>query len=368
MTAMAIYETALSLLQQLIAIPSFSRQEQGTAAIIEQFLTKQGVPVFRCGNNIWCANKYFAEKKPVVLLNSHHDTIQPNIQYARDPFAPILEDGKLYGLGSNDAGGALVALITTFLHFYEAENLPFNLLLAATAEEEISGAQGIEALLKDETLHEFLARHDAMIDMAIVGEPTGTQLAVAEKGLLVLDCTVVGAAGHAAREEGENAIYKAITDIQWLQQYRFPKVSEWLGEVKMTVTVIDSANKAHNIVPAQCHYVVDIRVNDLYTHEEILALVQAHLQAEVQPRSMRLRSTSIPVTHPLVSAGLALGKTCYGSPTLSDKALIPFPALKCGPGDSARSHSADEFIYLQEIQDGIETYIQLLQQLQIHLP
>lgn len=363
------WEGAVSLLKELIATPSFSKEEDQTAGIICRFLGERGVVHYRSGNNVWAKNKYFDESKPTILLNSHHDTVKPNKGYTLDPFTPIKKDKKLFGLGSNDAGGALVSLIVTFLYFYEKENLKCNLILAATAEEEISGTNGIESLLDDEL---FIGARDSSAGFpyrgqgrewaAIVGEPTQMQMAVAEKGLLVLDCIAHGKAGHAAREEGENALHKAMKDIEWISAYQFSKVSDLLGPVKMSVTVIETDNKQHNVVPAQCMFVVDVRVNELYTHEEIIELVKQNVQSEVIPRSIRLRSTSIAVEHPLVKAGLNLGRTYYGSPTTSDKALMPFPALKIGPGDSARSHTADEYIYISEIEQGIELYIQLLNQ------
>jgi acetylornithine deacetylase/succinyl-diaminopimelate desuccinylase-like protein len=346
------YQDAVALLSKLIAAPSFSREEDRTAAILERFLNENLIPVNRYLNNIWCVNKHFDQSKPTLLLNSHHDTVRPNAQYSRDPFAPVIEDDKLYGLGSNDAGGCLVSLLMAFLHFYENPDMKYNIIMAATAEEEISGSNGIESVLP------LLPK----IEFAIVGEPTSTNLAIAEKGLLVLDCVATGKAGHAAREEGENAIYKAMEDIQWFKQYRFSKVSAMLGPVKMSVTSFNTDNKAHNMVPASCSYVVDIRVTDMYSHEEILETILENINAEVKPRSMRLRSSSIDRNHPLVIAGMQAGKQTYGSPTTSDAALIPAPVLKCGPGDSARSHSADEFIYLSEIEAGIETYINLLEQ------
>jgi acetylornithine deacetylase len=269
-----------------------------------------------------------------------------------DPFSPLEKDGKLFGLGSNDAGASLVALISVFLFFNERNDLKYNLVFAATAEEEISGKNGIEILLSQ--LPE--------INCGIVGEPTQMQMAVAERGLLVLDVTAKGVAGHAAREEGENALYKAITDIDWFRNHRFEKVSPLLGPVKMTVTVIETENKAHNVVPSQCRFVVDVRVNELYSFEEIITTIQQSVKAEVVPRSLRMRSTAISQDHPLVKAGLNLGRSCYGSPTTSDKALMPFTTLKMGPGDSARSHTADEYIYIDEINKGIALYIQLLKQ------
>lgn len=354
-----LYNDAVGLLKQLIATPSFSKEEDKTAMIIGQFFSDRNIPVNRLLNNVYCVNKHFDPTKPAILLNSHHDTVRPNPQYTKDPFSPVVEDGKLYGLGSNDAGGCLVSLIAAFLFFYNKENLKYNLVIAATAEEEISGTNGIEKLLA-------LAESGSPfreLGGAIVGEPTQTNLAIAEKGLLVLDCSANGKAGHAAREEGVNAIYKAMPDIEWFRTYQFPKLSESLGPVKMSVTSINTENKAHNMVPASCSFVVDIRVTDEYTHEEILETIKHHVKCEVQPRSMRLRSSKIDIDHPLVQAGIRLGKKTYGSPTASDAALIHVPVLKCGPGDSARSHTADEFIFLKEIKEGIETYINILQQI-----
>jgi acetylornithine deacetylase len=344
---------AIGLLKQLISIPSFSKEEDNTADLIEQFLEKKGVKTRAHLNNIWASNKFFDANKPTILLNSHHDTVKPNKGYALDPFTPIEKDGKLFGLGSNDAGGALVSLIAAFLYYYSEQDLKYNLIIAATAEEEISGNDGVESLLP----------HLGKIDSAIVGEPTEMQMAVAEKGLMVLDCVATGKAGHAAREEGDNSIYKALKDIDWLQNYQFPKVSPLLGPVKMSVTVIETENKAHNIVPSQCKFVVDTRVNELYTFEEILAVIRENVKSEIRPRSTRLRSSSIALDHPLVKAGLALRRNYYGSPTTSDKALMFFPALKMGPGDSARSHIADEYIYVDEIKEGIDLYIRLLNEI-----
>ncbi|MBS1661136.1 MAG: M20 family metallo-hydrolase [Bacteroidetes bacterium] len=341
---------AIDLLKQLIATPSFSKEEEKTAEILAGFLSSRGVQVNRLQNNIWAKSKHFDPSKPTILLNSHHDTVKPNKAYTLDPFAPLVQDGKLYGLGSNDAGGCLVSLIATFLYYNEREGLSHNLMLALSAEEEISGHNGIELLIP------VLGK----VDWAIVGEPTKMQLAVAEKGLLVLDCTSYGKAGHAARDEGENSIYKALRDIEWFSTWRAPKVSNLLGPVKMSVTVIDTDNKAHNVVPSQCHFVVDVRVNELYTFEELLGIIRENVECEVTPRSLRMRSSGIALDHPIVLSGVNMGRTCYGSPTTSDKALMPFPALKTGPGDSARSHTADEFIFLEEIGQGIQGYIDLL--------
>ena len=341
---------AIELLKRLIAVPSFSKEEDRTAELLVAYLGSKGVTASRLQNNVWAVNKYFDPAKPSLLLNSHHDTVKPNKAYTLDPYVPVEQDGKLFGLGSNDAGGCLVSLIATFLYFNEQPGLAYNLVLAASAEEEISGHNGIELLLP------VLPA----IQWAIVGEPTKLDLAVAEKGLLVLDCVSHGKAGHAAREEGDNAIYKALKDIEWFRSYRAPKVSDLLGPVKMSVTVIDTDNKAHNVVPSQCHFVVDVRVNECYTFEELLEIIRSSVSCEVTPRSLRMRSSGIALDHPIVRSGLRLGRTCYGSPTTSDKALMPFPALKTGPGDSARSHTADEYIYMAEIGEGIQGYIDLL--------
>jgi len=340
---------AVDLLKKLIATPSFSKEEDKTADIIQEFLEEKGVKTNRYLNNIWATNFYFDESKPTILLNSHHDTVKPNKGYTLDPFSPIENDGRLYGLGSNDAGGCLVSLIATFLHFYDKKELNYNLIIAATAEEEISGSNGVEILLP--RLPE--------IDFGIVGEPTLMNMAVAEKGLLVLDCTSHGKAGHAAREEGDNAIYKALKDIEWFRTYKYDKVSDLLGPMKMSVTIINAGTQ-HNVVPHECKFTVDIRVNELYSFEEVLDIIRSNVECEVQPRSIRLRSTAIAVDHPLVNAGIELGRTYYGSPTTSDKALMKFPALKIGPGDSARSHTADEYIFVGEVSKGIATYVELL--------
>ena len=341
---------AITLLKELISTPSFSKEEDQTASLIAKFLGVKGIAHSRIGNNVFAFNRHFTGTKPVILLNSHHDTVKPNRGYSIDPFAPVEKAGKLFGLGSNDAGGSLVALAATFLHFYERKDLSCDLLFAATAEEEISGSNGIESILP----------HIGKVNCAIVGEPTKMELAVAERGLLVLDCVANGRAGHAARNEGDNAIYNAIRDIEWFRSFQFPRNSTLLGPVKMTVTAVHTENAAHNVVPDSCNYIVDIRVNEHYSFDEILTIITAHINSELKPRSTRLKSTMIDLNHPLVKAGLLLGKTTYGSPTTSDKALMPFPALKIGPGDSARSHTADEFIFISEIEAGIETYIQLL--------
>ncbi len=345
-----LYFDAVELLKKLIATPSFSREENLTADIIQDFLQQRHVPVQRKLNNVWAYNQHFDPAKPTILLNSHHDTVKPNSGYTNDPFAPMVKEDQLFGLGSNDAGGCLVSLIATFLHFYDRQDLKYNFCLAATAEEEISGFNGLELVIPDL----------GPLDFAIVGEPTLMQLATAERGLMVLDCTAHGKSGHAAREEGDNAIYKALADIEWFRTYRFEKESEQFGPIKMSVTIINAGSQ-HNVVPATCTFTVDVRVTDAYRNEEVLEIIRQHVGCEVQPRSVRLKPSSISKDHPIVQAGLAMGRTTYGSPTTSDQALLDIPSLKLGPGNSARSHTADEFVYLSEIKEGIELYIKLLE-------
>ena len=347
-----LFPIAVELLQQLISIPSFSKEENKTASLIESFFKHYDIETFRKGNNVWTKNKFFDPIKPTLLLNSHHDTVKPNPAYTRDPFAANIEDGKLYGLGSNDAGGPLVSLIMTFFYFYGEKDLKYNIVFVASAEEEISGTGGVELIWND------LPK----IDFAIVGEPTLLDMAIAEKGLLVLDCVSKGKAGHSAREEGVNAIYKALPDIEWFKTFQFPKVSPTLGKVKMSVTMIN-AGQAHNQVPPECKFTVDCRVTDQYSLEEILEEVKRNVKCEIVPRSLRLRASGINENHALVLSAKKLGLKLYGSPTTSDQALIPVPSVKIGPGDSARSHSADEFIYIEEIEKGIDTYIALIENL-----
>ncbi|MFA6945142.1 MAG: M20 family metallo-hydrolase [Pedobacter sp.] len=344
-----LFDDSLDLLRKLISIPSLSREEENTASVIEQFLQDRGVKTHRKLNNIWAFNEHFDARKSTILLNSHHDTVKPNPGYTRDPFAADIIDGKLYGLGSNDAGGCLVALMALFIHFHKEKNLKYNLCLAATAEEEISGKNGIELVVPELGLLEF----------AIVGEPTLMQLAVAERGLMVLDCVTHGRAGHAARDEGENAIYKAMKDIEWFRTYEFAKKSALFGPIKMSVTVIEAGSQ-HNVVPAVCKFTVDVRVTDAYRNEEVLKIIAQNVDCDVNPRSTRLKPSSISLDHPVVKAGIALGRETYGSPTTSDQALLDIPSLKMGPGDSARSHMADEYIYVNEIEQGIDLYIKLL--------
>ena len=343
-------EKAIALLQELISIQSFSSEEDKTADAIEAWFKHFDIPFKREKNNVYAFNKYYDESKPLLLLNSHHDTVKPNSAYTKDPFHPHIEDGKLFGLGSNDAGGCLVSLIATFTHFYAQEDLSHNMLIVASAEEESSGPNGLNSMLL------ILPK----IDVAIVGEPTLMNLAIAEKGLVVFEGKVSGTPSHAAHPNDNNAIYNTIGVLQWFKDYKFPKVSEVLGEVKLTVTQI-SGGSQHNVVPAHVDLVIDVRVNDCYSNKEIADMLTAEAPCEVKPRSLRLNSSSINKDHPLVKSGLALGRTSYGSPTLSDQAALTCQSLKLGPGDSTRSHSADEFIYVAEIEEGIDLYIQILQ-------
>ncbi|OGX83718.1 M20 family metallo-hydrolase [Hymenobacter glacialis] len=341
-------EGAVDLLIRLIKTPSYSREEADTAGLIQAFLIGHGVAVQRQHNNVWATSAHFDANKPTILLNSHHDTVKPGAGWTYEPFGAVLEGDKLIGLGSNDAGASAVSLLAVFLYFQGQENA-FNLICAITAEEEISGRNGIRSVLP-----QF-----GEIALGIVGEPTGMNLAIAEKGLLVLDATAHGKTGHAAREEGENALYKALDDVQWLRQYQFPRLSPLLGPVKMTVTQM-SAGQQHNVVPDRCHFVIDVRTNELYQNQEILDVIRANVQSEIVPRSTHLNSSSISENHPLVRRGVAMGKQIYGSPTLSDQSMMPFETLKMGPGESARSHTPDEYIMLSEIRAGIRDYIELL--------
>ena len=347
-------EQATTLLQKLISTPSLSREEDRTASLLESYWQSNGFEPLRSGNNVWVKSQNFDSNKPTVLLNSHHDTVKPTTSWTRNPYEASIESDKLYGLGSNDAGGALVGLITAFNYMARQISPPFNLIMAATAEEEISGSNGVASILQEL----------GDIAVGIVGEPTHGDMAIAEKGLMVLDCEAVGESGHAARNEGINAIDLAIRDIEWLQSYKFEQDSDLLGPVKLTVTQI-VAGTQHNVIPDRCEFVVDVRTNECYGNQEVLDIIRGHLKSAIKPRSLRLNSSKISLRHPLVERGLDLGLQYYGSPTLSDQALMSFPTLKIGPGDSARSHTADEFIYLEEIQAGILTYINLLTDLKI---
>lgn len=343
-------ENAISLLKNLIETQSFSTEEENTAKLIEGWFIENEIPFKRTKNNIWATNKHFDESKPTLLLNSHHDTVYPNSAYTNDPLKAIVEDGKLYGLGSNDAGGCLVSLIATFTNFYAQENLKYNIVIVASAEEENSGPDGLNSMLA-------IIPH---IDVAIVGEPTLMNLAVAEKGLVVFDAVVEGTPSHAAHPNTNNSIYNTIEVLQWFKDFKFEKTSEALGDVKMTVTQI-AAGSQHNVVPAHVDLVVDVRVNDAYSNQEIAAILQEKSPCtKITPRSLRLNSSSIATNHGLVKAGIAMGREMYGSPTLSDQAVLTCQSLKLGPGDSTRSHSANEFIYLAEIEEGIQIYVELL--------
>lgn len=344
----------IQLLKLLISVPSLSRNEQDAALLIRQFLDHLGVKFDLKANNTWVRNLHWKEGLPVILLNSHIDTVKPASGYTRDPFLPDLENGVLYGLGSNDAGGALVTLLAVFMYFNPIENLPFNLIYAATAEEEISGTNGLESIL-DEL---------GPLNLAIVGEPTQMKMAIAEKGLMVLDCTAHGKSGHAAREEGENALYKAIDDIEKIRNYRFEKTSSVLGTVKLSVTMINAGTQ-HNVVPDKCSFVVDVRTNEFYCNQDAFTIIDKLLVSDVNPRSFRLNSSGISVEHSIVQRGISLGLSYYGSPTTSDQAVIPYPSVKIGPGDSARSHTANEYILISELEEGFRIYIDLLTDLRI---
>ena len=347
---------AVSLLDKLIATSSLSRQEGQTAAIIEEFLLSNGVLARRCKNNVWAVSDSYDPSRPTLLLNSHHDTVKPAASYSLDPFSPIHRDGRIYGLGSNDAGASVVSLTETFLRLRD-EQLNVNLILAVTAEEEVSGKDGIELLI-----NEFRAS-GITIDMAIVGEPTGLDAAIAERGLMVLDCTAHGVSGHAARNEGVNAIYTAIADIETLRNFKFDRVSQTLGDIKISVTQI-VAGTQHNVIPDTCNFVADVRTTDAYSNAEVAEIISSGLQSDVRPRSTRLNASVISIDHPLVKAALKLGAEPFVSPTLSDRALLHnIPALKIGPGDSARSHTADEFIFESEIEEAIAFYYNLIKSL-----
>ncbi|MGB5236164.1 MAG: M20 family metallo-hydrolase [Flavobacteriaceae bacterium] len=342
-------ENALLLLKQLITCPSFSSAEDKTASLIEDWFSSQDIACHRHRNNVYAMNKFYDPAKPNLLLNSHHDTVRPNAAYTRDPFQAVIEDGKLYGLGSNDAGGCLVALLALFSYYYTNSEMSHNLIIVASAEEESSGPNGLNSVLQ------LLPP----IELAIVGEPTQMHLAIAEKGLVVFEGSIKGTPSHAAHPNGNNAIYNSIEVLKWFKDYSFEKISDTLGETKITVTQIQAGDQ-HNVVPAEVNLVIDVRVNDCYTNQQIADILINDAPCELKARSLRLNSSSIDKNHLLIKAGVQLGRKTYGSPTLSDQAALSCQSLKLGPGDSTRSHSADEFIYVEEIEEGISIYIELL--------
>ena len=359
---MELTHDAIELLKRLIATPSISKDEKAAADIMEQTLCEYGFNAKRSGNNVWAQSHCFDGALPTVLLNAHIDTVKPVATWNKDPYQPTVEDGKLYGLGSNDCGGGLVALLQAFRYISEQKKQAkasgyiktHNFIYLASCEEEISGQNGFSLVLPD--LPE--------IELAIVGEPTGMQPAVAEKGLMVVDCTAHGRAGHAARNEGDNAIYHAIDDITWLRTFQFPRQTQLLGPVRMTTTIINAGTQ-HNVLPDRCDFTVDVRTNECYTNDEILATIRRHLTSDIKPRSTRLSSSRIDIAHPLVQRAVAMGRKPFGSPTLSDQALMPFPSMKMGPGHSERSHTADEFICFSELNDAVADYITLLDGLRL---
>jgi acetylornithine deacetylase len=345
-------EEAIALLKKLISKQSFSGEENETALLIMQWFSDHNIKFESQIHNVWAKNKHFDSSKKTILLNSHHDTVKPNKGYTKDPLNPEVVDGKLFGLGSNDAGGCLVSLLATFTYFYNREDLKYNFVMVASAEEENTGPNSLVSIIP--ILPE--------IDFAIVGEPTLMNLAIAEKGLMVVNCEAKGTSGHAAHGTGDNAIYNALEDIHWFKTYEFPKISETLGKVKMTVTQINAGHQ-HNVIPSSCDFVVDVRVTDCYTNQEVFEIIEANVKSKVCPRSQRLNSSSIPKEHPIVKAGISLGRTTYGSPTISDQAILTCPSLKLGPGESLRSHTADEFIYIHEIEEGVDLYIKILEKI-----
>ncbi|MEX2477624.1 MAG: M20 family metallo-hydrolase [Gracilimonas sp.] len=352
-TIKQLSEQAIELLKKLISIRSYSGEEDQTALLISNVMGEFGFTPQRKGNNIWAPSGEIAPNKPTLLLNSHHDTVKASSKWAKDPFTPTIDDNKLFGLGSNDAGGPLVSLLATFVYLSKKEQ-PFNLVFLASAEEETSGKKGVPIVLPQ--LPE--------IDLAVVGEPTSMELAIAERGLIVLDCVAHGKSGHAARNEGKNALYQAMKDIEWFRTFQFEKVSDVLGEINMTVTMIEAGSQ-HNVVPDECRFVVDVRPNEFYTNQEVVEIIRRHVDCEVTPRSTNLNASGISPDHPIVKKAHSLGIKSYGSKTMSDQVHMPFHSFKIGPGNTHRSHTADEFIYLEDIREGIKTYIKLLDQLKI---
>jgi acetylornithine deacetylase len=344
----------LDLLKILVSTPSVSREEDKAANIIREFLNSKNIG-FNCKfNNTWTYNKHFNSGKPTILLNSHIDTVKPAPGWQRDPYQATEEGDKITGLGSNDAGGSLVGLLATFVFFNQRENLPFNLIFAATAEEEVSGEKGVASILEEMP----------EINFALVGEPTSMELAIAEKGLMVLDCYAHGKAGHAAREEGVNAFYLALEDIEKLRNYRFSKVSELLGPVKLTITQIQAGTQ-HNVIPDICHFVVDVRTNEFYHNEDVFNILSGLVRSELKARSFRLNSSSLSMDHPFILRAREMNIALYGSPTTSDQAVIPWSSVKMGPGDSARSHTANEYILKSEVMHGIQQYCRMLEGLRL---
>lgn len=348
MTQEQYVSDAVQLLKKLIATPSVSRNEKDAADIMEQTIRSYGFEPQREANNLWIIDPHYDESRPTLLLNAHIDTVKPVASWSRDPFSPDVKDGVLYGLGSNDCGGGLCSLLQIFRMLTEKPQ-SYNLIYLASAEEEVSGKDGITRALP-------LLPH---IDLAIVGEPTGMNPAVAEKGLMVLDVIAHGKSGHAARNEGVNAIYEALDDMRWIRDYKFEKVSEFLGPTKMTLTVVNAGTQ-HNVIPDKCTMLVDIRTNEFYDNEEVYEFIRQHLKSEVKAHSFRLKSSRIDPEHPLIRKCVAMGMKPFGSPTLSDQALMHFPSFKLGPGESSRSHSANEFIRISEIRDAIAKYETLL--------
>ena len=340
---------AVELLMELIATPRASRNETEAADVMEQWMAQWGLNPQREANNLWAVSDNFNKAKQTILLNAHIDTVKPVKTWTRDPYEPEITDDKLFGIGANDCGGGLVTLLQVF-RILKGRKLPFNLIYLASAEEEVSGKDGVERVLP------LLPK----IDVAIVGEPTGMQPAIAEKGLMVIDGYTKGVSGHAARNEGVNAIYKALDDLVWLRDYKFRKESPLLGFSKMTVTQVESGTQ-HNVIPDSLHFVIDVRTNEYYQNEFVFSFLQKHMQNSIlKARSFRLHSSSIPTDHPLVKRCVKLGMKPFGSPTLSDQALMPFPSFKLGPGESSRSHSANEFIRISEIERALDTYLKII--------
>lgn len=348
-----VFSDALEMLKMLISTPSISREEKVAADMLENMIIKMGFQPRRKGNNIWIVSPNFSELKPTILLNSHIDTVKPTGNWESDPFTPYIKDDKITGLGSNDAGASVVSQLAAF-RLLTQHPQAYNLIYSATAEEEVSGMNGVSSILQDL----------GNISLGIVGEPTQMRMAVAEKGLLVVDGTVFGKSGHAARNEGVNAIMEALPIIEWFRDYRFEKESPFLGPVKMTITGINAGSQ-HNVIPDECNFMIDIRVNECYTNEEVLDHLKKNVNCQLTPRSIRLNSSSISENHPIVIKGKELGLSAFGSPTTSDQAVMPFSTIKIGPGNSSRSHTANEFIYTHEVKHGIEGYTNLLEGLQI---